>query len=253
MDSVESPIKEILVQGKWLVDKYKEHSKVATSEESLRRLSVTYIGSGYHLVFTSNKAETPDEIVYRACIYDFTFSQEPMLIFSGDSYFPKASGFDAQYWLKMVNTAARQFVVAIGLVSILNMNLTRMKDRRLAPQDFKSTVDVRTDGMIISDIVEVTTEVSYLLRQHGVANFFEVITGCSVSVTEEELQPVVRVKFLASEETYSQDVVVVCKMNNFSVECEINEEVGKDLGKLHKLLKGLLDELNKGVPNGTAL
>ena len=123
---IPSPIKEIMHLGGELVDRYVETVRNKNYVADIAQSSVVYIGKEYFLTFTGELGKsTSPEPEYKACIYCFPFSSEPMLIFSGETYYPKAKEFDATYWLGIVKDAQVAYHRALDIVGVIDSYVQR--------------------------------------------------------------------------------------------------------------------------------
>lgn len=112
--------------GGELVDRYVKTVRDKNYMVDAARASVVYIGKEYFLTFTGELGKsTSPEPEYKACIYCFPFSSEPMLIFSGETYYPKAKEFDATYWLGIVKDAQVAHNRALDILGIIDSSLQR--------------------------------------------------------------------------------------------------------------------------------
>lgn len=251
MYEVSSPIKEIMMHGGELIASYKESLLDINGNPDLAaRGSVTYVGSGYYLVFAtdpSKPTEQPPE--YVACLYDFNFSQEPMLSFSSTMYFPKAGGFDASYWLKFVNAARVEYSVARSVNKICSQAWSRIGINPkgggwpVAPTIGSMVGAQLSTGVMMSRIIEETDSLLYhinimqIARGESVYSFAGTFADCGVTLSEEKLQPTLRILIPAPCSGYSKAIEVVSGIGTFEVQGNINNEVSKDLAKLLIVLK----------------
>lgn len=263
---IPSPIREIMRIGGELVNQYVELVRSDLSTEQKARASVVYIGKEYYLTFSGELLESvSEEPVYKACIYSFPLQSEPMLIISKDTYYPKAKGFDATYWLDVVKKAHADLWMAINIVSIIGKSSISPMARRFADavdmpftsrrQPFKATVAPSpTLGMLTSQIIEETDSIFYhvwctqRIKEEPFTSFADNILGCGVLIKEGKPQDTLQILMPPQITDFSKTIEVVSSQGTFSVNSEINQEVGLNLGKLRNALKDVRKQLEEKYP-----
>lgn len=263
---IPSPIKEIMRIGGELVNQYVDLIRGDLSLDQKARGSVVYIGREYFLTFSGELGvSTSEEPVYKAYIYSFPFSSEPMLIFSGNSYHPKAKEFDAAYWLDVVKKAKSVLWYSISIASIIENGISNMAKRSMdsrfpdavsvplsGRQPFKTTVTPGpTLGMLTSQVIEETDSlIHYITRVQRVKGqpptyFADNILGCGLQIVEEELRGTLRILMPSQITDFSKTIEVISSQGTFSVNSEINQEVGLNLGKLRNALRDIRKEMER--------
>lgn len=256
-----SPIREIMSIGAELVKMYTQALRSNLGLDQKAKSSVVYIGKEYFLTFTGELGEsTKDPAEYKACIYCFAFSSEPMLIFSGDTYHPKGKGFDASYWMKIVVAAKVEYETALKLADVCQEVVNRFgtnskgagwplsgaMGRRIVD---KLNVGVLTD-QIIKETDAILDHVLYVqrMKEQPPTDFVEVMVAAKVCIAEEKLQPTLHIALSPQRTDFSKPVEVVSSRGSFSVNSVINEEVGLNLGKLRRALKEVRELLQQKYP-----
>ena len=98
-------INQIMEVGRKLVAEFEATSKSQTK--------ANMINEQYHLVFSKVYADDN----WNACLYDFSMSSHPLLVFGPDVYDPRLKDSDAAYWAPLVSLADKQFQI-IRLVDV---------------------------------------------------------------------------------------------------------------------------------------
>lgn len=264
---ISSPIKELMRIGGELVKQYTDLMRGNLSTEQKARASVVYIGKEYYLTFSGELLESVSELpVYKACIYSFPLQSEPMLVISGDTYHPKARGFDATYWLNIVKNAQHDFWMAINIASIIGGVNENPMGRRFADaidQPFRErsprrpfASQVLTPGVLTSQIIEETDSmIAYILdvqRMKGQVptSFAANILGCGMLIAEDNLRPSLHILMPPQITDFSMSVEVISSRGTFSVNSEISREVGQNLAKLRNALRDVRKQLAEKYPMG---
>lgn len=115
---MDSRIERIMDVGLRLVGEFMETGMVHTKANP--------VNNQYHLVF----AKVWQDDQFNACLYDFSVSSHPLLIFGPRIYESRLKGADAEYWEPLVNTAYHAFGVIKGIENVTGM---LNKGERLAP------------------------------------------------------------------------------------------------------------------------
>lgn len=106
---MDSPLRQIMEIGNKLVDEFMLTQQLRTKANP--------INSQYHLVFASVRCDGQ----VNACLYDFSKSSHPLLVFGQNTYEPRLKESDAEYWLPLVQEAYNKFQVVKDVDDIIAM------------------------------------------------------------------------------------------------------------------------------------